>query len=303
MIAKMTLPRFELEAPLSVSAVVALLRQPGARAHVLAGGTDLLVKLKRGVLAPRLLVSLRHVPGLDGVTRGADGSMRIGARVTMSELASLTELPPAWTALREGAAVVGGPVIRNRATVGGNVVNARPCADTLPPLMAIGATLRLESAQGSRTVELDGFVTGPGATLIRPDELLTAIELPPASARAASSYLKLTRRAAMEVTIAGGAASLELDEALETVVRARLVFTSVGPRPWRVREAEQELEGQAPSADRLRAAAAAARRSVCPIDDHRATAAYRAQVVEVIARRTLEAALRAAKANAKGVSP
>jgi len=192
---------------------------------------------------------------------------------------------------------VGGPLVRSRATVGGNIVNARPCADTVPPLVALGARLCLESVAGARVADLDGFITGPGQTGVGPDELLTAIELPPASARAGSCYLKITRRAAMEVTIAGCAASIELDPELRSVSRARLVFTSVAPTPWRAREAEQQLEGQPPTPERLRAAAAAARRSVQPIDDHRATAAFRADVVEVIARRALETALGRARSH------
>jgi CO/xanthine dehydrogenase FAD-binding subunit len=294
-IARMTLPRFELEAPASVGAAAALLRQAAGEAHVLAGGTDLLVKMKHGLLAPRLLVSLRCMAGVHATVRGDDGTLRLGAGCTMSTLATLPDLPPAWAALRQGAAAVGGPLVRNRATVGGNIVNARPCADTVPPLVALGARLCLESVGGARFADLDGFITGPGQTDIRAGELLTAIELPPASARAGSCYLKITRRAAMEVTIAGCAASIELDPELRTVIRARLVFTSVAPIPWRAREAEQEIEGQPPEPERLRAAAAAARRSVRPIDDHRATAAYRADVVEVIARRALAAALAQAR--------
>ena len=291
MIARMTLPRFELEAPASVGAAAALLRQAAGEAHVLAGGTDLLVKMKHGLLAPKLLVSLRRIADVHASARGDDGTLRLGAGCTMSTLSKLPDLPPAWTALQQGAAAVGGPLVRNRATVGGNIVNARPCADTVPPLMALGARLCLESVDGARLVDLDGFITGPGQTGIRPGELLTAIELPPASARAGSCYRKITRRAAMEVTIAGCAASIELDPELRRVIRARLIFTSVAPTPWRAREAEQEIEGRPPDPERLRAAAAAARRSVRPIDDHRATAAYRAEVVEVIARRALEAAL------------
>jgi carbon-monoxide dehydrogenase medium subunit len=290
-VAKMTLPHFDLETPESVGAAAALLRQAGAEGRALAGGTDLLVKMKRGLLAPRLLVSLRRIAGFDGCVRRDDATVALGPRCTMNALAALDELPMAWAALREGAAAVGGPVIRNRATVGGNIVNARPCADAVPPLMALGARIRLERVDGARLVELDGFFIGPGETAIGPDELLTSIELGPACSRAGSSYLKITRRAAMEVTIAGCAAYVELDQQRRTVARARLVLSSVAPIPWRAREVEQEIEGQPLDAERLRAAGAAARRSVRPIDDHRATAAYRAAVVEVITRRALAAAL------------
>ncbi len=294
MISPMLLPRFEYEAPDSLDAVVKVLAEAEGQASLLAGGTDLLVKMKHRQMCPRLVVSLGSVGGLGGVERDDAGGLRLGPLATMTRLAGSPVLAEGWTAVAEGAAVVGGPVIRNRATVGGNIVNARPCADTVPGLLALGASLRLLGLQGERVVPLEAFITGPGQTLITPDEVLRAIEAP-ARRDTGSCYLKITRRATMEVTICGCAAAVTLDEKHEQITRARLVFTSVAPVPLRVKAAEAPLVGQPPDDKTLAAAAAAARKAVAPISDHRAPDFYRFEMVEVTARRALQTAVARAR--------
>lgn len=285
----MLLPRFEYEAPDSLDAAVKLLAEAEGQASLLAGGTDLLVKMKHRQMCPRLVISLGRVDGLSSVERAEDGGLRMGPLATMTRLANSTVLAEGWAAVAEGAAVVGGPVIRNRATVGGNIVNARPCADTVPGLLALGAQLRLRGLQGERVVPVEEFITGPGQTVITADEVLAGIEAP-ARQDTGSCYLKITRRATMEVTICGCAAAVTLDEKREKVTRARLVFTSVAPVPLRVSAAEEPLVGQRPDDMTLAAAAAAARKAVAPISDHRAPDFYRLEMVEVTARRALATA-------------
>ena len=293
----MLLPRFEYESPDSVDAAVKLLAEAEGQASLLAGGTDLLVKMKHRQMRPRLVVSLNRLEGLAGVEQTENG-VRLGPLTSMTRLASSPLLHEAWSAVAEGAAVVGGPIIRNRATVGGNIVNARPCADTVPGLMALGARLRLQGLQGDRVVPLSDFITGPGQTVIGGDEVLTSIEVP-RRPDCGSCYLKITRRASMEVTICGCAASVTLDQKHETVTRARLVFTSVAPVPLWVRSAEDVLVGQRPETAALSAAAAAARQAVSPITDHRAPDFYRLEMVEVTANRALRLALERARGEVK----
>lgn len=289
----MLLPRFELESPMRVAQATRLLADAGAEGAVLAGGTDLLVKMKRGLARPRLLISLSRIPELEGIELSA-GRLRVGAATRMSTLASAGLLAGPWRALAEGAAAVGGPLVRNRATVGGNLVNARPCADTAPPLAALGAVLELTSQRGVRQLELDGFILGPGQTKRQADEIVTAIVLPSPPPRCGSCYLKLTRRAAMEVTIVGVAASVVLDE--ERIWQARIVLTSVAPVPLRARAAERCLVGELADERSVRAAAASARGEAAPIDDHRAPASYRSEMVEVLTRRALTQAIARAEA-------
>lgn len=292
MTCSMILPRFEFEAPSSLSEACSLLAEGGDETRVLAGGTDLLLRMKRGEVAPRLLLSLGRTSGLDNIEASDDGGVRIGALASMSQLAASPALGGPWSALAEGAASVAGPLIRNRATVGGNIVNARPCADTVPPLMVLGARLHLQSLKGSRTLDLDGFIGGPGETAKRADEILVSIELPPlAGSRTGSCYLKITRRAVMEVTLVGCAAALTLDASHTKVERVRVVLTSVAPVLLRVPEVESILQGRSPKETVLRQAAEAARRAAKPVDDHRAPAAYREEMVETLTRRALQLAV------------
>jgi len=280
-IAGMILPRFEYEAPESLEGALSLIAGAGGDAFVLAGGTDLLVKMKRGQARPRLVVSLRRVPSLSGIERTADGGLRIGPLTTMSAVAGNRLMTGPFVALAEGAAVVGGPAIRNRATIGGNIVSARPCADTMPPLVAFGASVRLAGPAGSRTA----------SPSMGRDEILAAIDVPAPPAWRGSCYLKFTRRAAMEVTVVGCAASVDLEADRRTVARVRVVLASVAPTPLRARDAEDWLVGQAAEEGRIARAARAAADATSPIDDCRAPAAFRRQIVEVLARRALTAAI------------
>ncbi len=289
--AGMTLPRFSFEAPDGVGAACSLLAQARGDARPMAGGTDLLVKMKAGLLAPKVIVSLARVPGLDAVEPSADGGLRIGALASMATLAAHPTLRGPRAALAEGAGSVGGPIVRNRATIGGNIVSARPCADTAPPLIALGARLHLAGATGRRVADIDGFITGPGETRIGEAEILTAFELPRPSPHAGSCYVKITRRAAMEVTVVGCAAAVDLDDDLRTIRSARIVLASVAPTPLRVPAAEATLAGASVSEGAIDAAAVAARDAAAPIDDHRAPAWYRREVTAVIVRRALRAAI------------
>ncbi len=288
--APMFLPRFDFEAPASVPAACEILDQAREEGRVLAGGTDLLVKMKRGVLAPRVVISLGRLDSLASIAVSGAG-LRLGSCATMSHVAAHPDICASWQALAEGAGAVGGPIVRNRATVGGNVVNARPCADTLPPLIALDATLELESREGCRHVPIEGFVQAAGRCAMRTDEILTSITLPSPPPNAGSHYVKVTRRAAMEVTLVGCAASVVLDAARQRVLRVRLVYTSVAPIPLRIPAAEKKVEGEPPSLRLLEAAAHEAKRLAPVLGDHRAPQDYRADLVFVTTCRALRGAI------------
>jgi len=245
------------------------------------------------------VISLGRIEGLTGVKASVEEGMRIGPLTTMSQLEASPVLRGYWRALAEGAGSVGGPIIRNRATVGGNIANARPCADSVAPLIALDARLQLLSARGNRTVKLDGFILGPGETTIQKDELITDILLPiPASgsgAGAGSAYLRLTRRAAMEVTLVGCAVSVVMDQACYIIEQTRVVLASVAPTLLRVPAAEAAVTGQPASEKVYREAAALARAAARPIDDHRAPGAFRSEIVEVLTRRALTIAVERAR--------
>jgi carbon-monoxide dehydrogenase medium subunit len=287
----MRLPRFRFCEPESIEEACARLAEEGGRAAVVAGGTDLLVKMKRGLLRPEVVLSIARLRGRAPVSRGADGAAVLDALATMAELVASEELPGALGCIAEGARNVGSPLIRNRATVGGNLASARPCADTAPPLLVLGARVRLRSAARERLVGLDGFFAGPGLTCMAPGELLTAIEVPAPPARSGAAFLKLTRRSTLEITIVSAAAYVAFDEGGERIREARVFLGSVAPVPLRAAGAEGALVGERPGRELLAHAAALAAADARPIDDFRGSAAYRREMVDVLVRRALEQAV------------
>ncbi len=289
----MILPRFDIREPRSLDDALAILAEGGSAVAPLAGGTDLLMAMKRGVAAPARVLSLRHVPGLDGIVV-ADDQIVIGPLVTMTGLCNSDIVRGQLPILADGAGSVAAPLIRNRATVGGNICNARPCADTAPPLMALAATSTVAGAKGTRTVPVDTMITAPGETVLNEGELLTAINVPLPAKNSGGSYLKMIRRQALDITIAGVASQITLDAPGGIVTAARIFASSVGPVPLRLPAAEACVVGKALTAETLAAAAEAASNEVRPIDDLRGEAWYRRHVSGVLTRRSLIAAARRA---------
>src|SRR5215470_1011514 len=197
---------FDYHEPTSLREAVELGARFAADGRFLAGGTDLLIQIRRGQLAPRHLVSLHRVPGLD--TLQIDGAVTLGALVTHRQLERAAGLRGAWEALREGAEVVGGHQIRNVGTVGGNIINASPAADVVPVLLALDATVTCLGPTGERTLSVDGFASAPGVTARRPDELLTSVRFPAMAPCSATAFLKAGRRRAMELSVVCVAARL-----------------------------------------------------------------------------------------------
>jgi xanthine dehydrogenase FAD-binding subunit len=265
--------------PRDLAECFAALAQPGARA--LAGGTDLLVRLRAaarlGREAPTSLVRLDALPALRGVELQADGALRLGACCTLAELLAhplvRAELPPLAAALAE----LGSPPIRNMGTLGGNVCTASPAGDTLPPLTALGAEVELVSASGARRMALSAFITGPGRTRLEAGELISAVVVRPAREFGVQHFEKVGRRGALAIAVVSLAALLRLD-ARGRVAEARLAWGSVGPTVWRCPEAEAVLAGQRPTLTALKRAAEVVRERVAPIDDIRASADYRREV-------------------------
>ncbi len=275
---------FEYHAPGSVAEAIALAARFGDDARFLAGGTDLVIQMRRGRLAPRHLVSLCRVPGLDRIA--VDGSIALGAGVTHRALERSPFVRGALRGLVEGAEVVGGHQIRNMGTVGGNIVNASPAADVVPVLLALDARVTLVGSSGERTLPLEDFLLGPGRTARRPDELLTAISFPAPGPGTATAFLKAGRRRAMEISVACVAACLTLDTG-GRCVDARIALGAVAPTTMRARAAERVLAGQRPTGDALREAGRAAAAECEPIGDVRASARYRRVLVETLVPRAL----------------
>jgi len=270
------------------AALDALASMPGA--HVLAGGTDLMVEVNHGGRRPGAVVAVGRVAELREWGVEGDGMVRIGAGVTYTELmqGALAALAPG---LAEAARTVGSPQIRNAGTIGGNLGTASPAGDTLPVLAALDAEVDLVSPDGPRRLPLSDFITGPKRTALRPGELIAAVRVRPAVDEDTQEYLKVGTRNAMVIAVASCAVVVE-----PSARRVRVGMGSVGPRPLRATDAEAWAEanidwatGALDRADEFgRLVAEAAR----PIDDHRSTEAYRRHAVAVLARRGLARGLR-----------
>ncbi|HYB43158.1 MAG TPA: xanthine dehydrogenase family protein subunit M [Candidatus Methylomirabilis sp.] len=277
--------RFQYYEPTSLTDAVDQAARFGGEGRFLAGGTDLMIQIHRGVLRPRHVVSLDRVPDLAAVE--ASGETILGAMVTHRDLEHHPALQGRLRALVEGAEVVGGHQIRNVATVGGNVVNASPAADVVAVLLALEATVVLLGAGGERVMPLAGFLLGPGSTARRPEEILTAIRFPALVGPSASAFLKAGRRRAMEISLVCVAAVLALDERTGRCVAVRVALGAVAPTTVRAHAAERVLEGRMPTAGVLREAGRAAAGECRPISDVRASARYRARLVEALVPRAL----------------
>ena len=278
--------RFEYHEPVSVAEAVALGARFGADARFLAGGTDLIVQIQRGRLHPRHVVSLHRLPDLAGLA--VNGEIRLGARVTHRAIEGTAAFGGSLRALIEGAEVIGGHQVRNVATVGGNLINASPAADLVPVLLALDGVAHLVGPGGERAVPLDRFLTGPGRTAREPEELLTAVTMPPLPPRSATAFLKAGRRKAMEISIVCVAARLTLDPRRERCLDARIVLGAVAPTTVRARAAERALAGQPPVAAAFRRAAELALQDCDPISDVRASARFRRHLVVTLVARALE---------------
>jgi aerobic carbon-monoxide dehydrogenase medium subunit len=276
---------FDYHEPTSVREAVELGARFGADGRFLAGGTDLLVQIRRGQIVPRHVLSLHRVPGLDAIA--IDGTIRLGALVTHRQLERASDFHGALAALSEGAQVVGGHQIRNLATVGGNVVNASPAADVVPVLLALDAAVTLLGPDGERSLPLEAFASAPGVTARRPGELLTHASFPRLSPNSATAFLKAGRRRAMEISLVCVAVRLTLDASRERCLDARITLGAVAPTTLRARAAERSLHGRPLTELVMAEAGRVAADEAQPITDVRASARYRALLVATLVPRAL----------------
>ena len=226
----MLLPKFEFHEPRSVTEACEVMATHKGSAKALAGGTDLLVNMKKKILSPAHLVSLSRIEELKQVTT-SNGTLRIGACRTVAELAESDEIVTKISALSRGAKSLGSPLIRNLATIGGNIGSARPAADLLPPLMAYGAKVVLQSKTGERTIALEDLITGPGMTAMQPDEIVTWIDVPTAGANTGAGYINLGIRKAQDCNLVNVASLITLADD-GTIAFVRIVMGCVGPTPF-----------------------------------------------------------------------
>jgi CO/xanthine dehydrogenase FAD-binding subunit len=285
------MPSIRYEAPRSIADAVTLIAaDPGAR--ILAGGTDLLVQFHAGVKQPTAFVDIKRIPELVDIALDADG-LRLGAAAAAAAIGERPDIERLWPGLVESIRLIGSTQIQGRGSVGGNLCNASPAADTTCALIVNRATCIVAGLRGERTVPVESFCTGPGATVLQPGEFLVALRVPRPAPRTADAYLRLIPRSEMDIAVAGAAVSLTLD-ASGACASARVAIGAVAPTALAVPDAASALVGTRLDAQALTRCADAASAAARPIDDKRGTAEYRRIVVGVLARRA--AAIAAARA-------
>ena len=294
----MLLPRFDFHEPATLAEACEMMAQYGAKAKVIAGGTDLMVNMKKKLLSPERLVSIVRIPELKKLD-SSPAMLKLGPCLTIATIAASEEIGKTWGAICAGARALGSPLVRNRATVGGNIGTARPAGDMPPSLMAYGARVVLSKKSGQRVVSLDDFFRGPGLTEIAPDEVLSEIQVDAPPPYSGCSYMNLSLRSACDCNIVNVASFLTLEGPGGAIKSARIVLGCVGPTHRRAVTAEKTLIGQKPSealfdkaAGVIAACAPGAETADCiPIDDFRGSAEYKMDMARLLIRRTLSAAM------------
>ena len=282
---------FEYFAPASLDEAVAILGRFDGDAKVLAGGQSLIPAMKLRVTAPRALVDISRILGLDGLVE-QDGRLRIGALVRHKTCERSDLLGGRYRVLGDAAPQISDPIVRNLGTVCGSLAHADPQGDWGAALLAIGADVVIRGPQGDRMVPLDDFLQGPFATALEPAEVVTEVQVSGPGERASGTYLKLERKVGDFATV-GVAVHVSLDNG--SIARAGIAFTGVGPRNARAAEAEQALAGAEPTEEAIAAAAQLAAKAADPWDDQRGTAEYKRNIVRVFTERGLRTAVTAAR--------
>jgi CO/xanthine dehydrogenase FAD-binding subunit len=280
------LPRFEYFRPHSVDDALGFLAEHKGQAKVLAGGTDLIPQLKgREIAAPKYVVDLKSIPGLDAVTYDEKSGLRIGALATIRAIAESAPVGLHFPVLGEAALKMASPQVRNMGTFVGNICNAVPSADSAPPLLALDARLLIKGPRGVRTVQMDKFFTGPRTTLLEEDEVVLEIGVPNPPEKSRGVYLKLSPRHSMDLAIVGVAVVASTEGGVCKDVKIGL--GAVAPTPVRGRVAEEMLAGKPVTRELIDEAARNVINQCSPIDDHRASMEYRCDMVYVMTRRAL----------------
>lgn len=291
----MLLPKFQYHEPTTLEEVLQLLHELGGNAKLLAGGTDLLVRMKQKIDKPTHVISIARVPGLDEIVPRNSHAVSIGPGVNASALSLNEFVGDRFKPVAEAASRLGAPMIRNRATIGGNIVNARPAADLPPACMVLDATLKLKTSASEREVPINDFFRGPGESVIEPNELLVSIHIDTPPPWSGGAYMKLGARKTLEISMVNAAALITLGSADGPIVDARIALGAVAPTPVRAYGAEEILKGEQPSEELFEKAGQVGVGLCSPITDHRGTMEYRCMMIEVLTKRALSIAYERAR--------
>jgi carbon-monoxide dehydrogenase medium subunit len=282
-------------APRTVAEAVALLNDKGDRARVLAGGTDIIVQLREHRREPDLLVDVKHIPELNDLIYDPKQGLRLGAAVPCYRVYEHAAISKAYPGLIDAVSLIGGIQIQSRASVGGNLCNASPAADTIPALIAHSAVCVIAGPKGTRELPVEQFCTAPGRNCLTRGEFLVSLRLPPPPPRFGAAYLRFIPRNEMDIAVAGAGVAVTLDDAKGRCTAGRVALAAVAPTPLLVPEAGAALVDGALNDALIEKAASAAQAAAKPISDMRGDAEYRRHLVKVLVKRALQTAVNRAR--------
>lgn len=284
--------RFSYYEPSTAGEATDILRRGGDRYKVLAGGTDVIINLRRRTADYEALVNIKRLPGITSWSIEPAGGLRIGAATPFRALETSHEFAGKYPALVEAIKVIGSLQLRNMATIGGNLCNASPAADSAPALMVAGATATyVDNGSGPHTVPVHQLFLGPGRSIVGQEGLLLQVNVPEPAENTGSCFQRFTPRDAMDIAIVSAAAQVTLERSSDRISDVAIALGAVAPTPVRASKAEEALRGHEPTPELLAKAGALAMDECAPIDDLRGSASYRRSLVEVLVRRTLEVAI------------
>jgi carbon-monoxide dehydrogenase medium subunit len=283
------------EAPESLSAATALLAGAKGTTRILAGGTDVIVQMETDLIEPELIVDIKKIPELTAI-KAESGGFRVGAAASGMQIVDHAAFAKAWPGVIDGVKLIGSVQVKGRASMGGNLCNASPGADSVPPLMTAGAICRVVGSKGTREVPVEQIPTGPGKTSLAKDELVASFFFPARPRHSGDAYLRFTPRTEMDIAVTGVAVNLTLDDAGKCTA-ARVAIGAVAPTALLVKGAGDALVGTKLDDAALEKMVAAVRAACRPIDDKRGTKEFRIEVTGVLAKRTAKMALERARAN------
>lgn len=282
------LPKFDHLEAKTIEEACSLLAKYKDKARVIAGGTDLLVSMKRREISPQYIINIKAIPNLDRMNYSQKDGLVIGALTTLAAIESSPIIQERFPILSSAAHQTAPPHIRNVGTIGGNLCNAAPSADMAPSLIGLGAKAKIKGLKGERVVTVEQFFIGPGVSTLQVGEILTEIQVPNPPSHTRGVYLKLPARTAIDIAVVGVAVVVTLDAKGINIVDVKIVLGAVAPTPIRARQAEDIIKGKAISHELIEKAAQAAADEAKPISDVRGLASYRKEIVKVLTNRALK---------------
>lgn len=283
----------QFHTPKTFEAAVAIAAQASGKTRFLAGGTDVLVQLRAGMVTPDDLIDLKHIAGVKDIEPTPEGGWRIGIAVSGAELGRHAGVVADWPGIVEGMQLVGSTQVQGRATLVGNLCNGSPAADSVPAMVTAGAKVTVIGPKGAREIAVEDVPAGPGRNVLQPGEVITAIILPPRGKQGGDAYLRFIPRSEMDIAVVGAAVNLRLQG--DKITEARVALGAVAAKVMLVPAAAEAIIGTTLDDPALEALAAAAVAAATPISDKRGTAAFRKDIVGVLVKRAARIALERAK--------